>query len=373
MQLSIIIVNYNVAHYLELCIDSVIKATERISAEIIIVDNASTDQSVAMVANKFPGVQLIANQENLGFSKANNQGAAIASGEYVCILNPDTVVPEDIFLNLLNFSKSRAGLGAIGVQLLDGTGTFLPESKRKVPDIKVAYNKIFGDGSSYYASHIAREATHQVDVLVGAFMFMRRSLYKGVNGFDERYFMYGEDIDLSYTIQKAGYENYYIGQEKVIHFKGESTIKDRTYRQRFYGAMGLFYNKYFAKNGLQHFIVRAGLKCMKLGAFAMPMTKKDTRESKSSVKQYFIVTDREDVVHAFAKAVSQPTHIISKLSNPKEGDEYIFDSSLMTYKEIIRQLAKYAESGATYKIIPKNSTFAVGSNSKEGRGEVISF
>ncbi len=221
MQLSVIIVNYNVRYFLEQCLLSVEKALRGIEGEIIVVDNISPDDSCEMVKKEFPKVILIENKENVGFSKANNQGVAVAKGDFVLILNPDTVVAEDTFSKILFEAKKRPNLGMLGVKLIDGTGRFLPESKRGLPTPKVAFNKLFGISSTttgkYYATHLDENESGVIDILVGAFMLMQRKKYNEVAGFDEDYFMYGEDIDLSYKLLKKGYQNYYFPFNQIIH------------------------------------------------------------------------------------------------------------------------------------------------------------
>lgn len=223
MQLSVIILNYNVRYFLEQCVLSVQRALEGIEGEIIVIDNNSADDSCAMMRNRFPNVKLIENKNNLGFPKGNNIGVAEAKGEYVCILNPDTVVAEDTFLKIFQFVNSgkvnQSDLGIVGCKLVDGTGNFLPESKRGVPTPWVAFTKIFGlykmfpkshYFNKYYAQHLAESQTGEVDILVGAFMVLKRDLYLEVGGFDENCFMYSDDIDLSYTVQQSGRKNYYL-------------------------------------------------------------------------------------------------------------------------------------------------------------------
>lgn len=374
MQLSIVIVSYNVVHYLELCLDSVRDAIKSLDAEIIVIDNASVDNSVQMVHSKFPEVNVVANDNNNGFSSANNQGVAIAQGEYICILNPDTVVTEDVFEKLICFKKSKEDAGAIGVKLVNGKGKFLPESKRNLPTLQVSFSKMLGDGSSYYANHLEVNKIGAVDILVGAFMFMKRSLYNEVSGFDERYFMYGEDIDLSYTIRQLGYDNYYVGDAQIIHFKGESTIKDKRYRECFYGAMKLFYNKHFEKTVLQNLLVETGLKVAKFKSkFSTKTFHKKLGDFKNEITSYVVISGDKKLTHALGLATSKHVELAKEMRVPVRGEEFIFDASFMTYKEIIKEIITYQDSDVTYKIIPKKSTFAIGSNSSEGRGEVIQF
>ncbi|MFK5891387.1 MAG: glycosyltransferase family 2 protein, partial [Flavobacteriaceae bacterium] len=199
MQLSVVIVSYNAVPFLELCLHSVVKAIENLDAEIIVVDNLSTDDTCQRIQEKFKDVKLIANTSNLGFATANNLGVLEANGDYVLILNPDTVVAEDTFINCLAFADNTKNLGALGVKLIDGGGYYLPESKRNFPTPLVTFYKMLGVKSqkhAYYAKHVSENDTGKVAVLVGAFMFLKRDTYLFVKGFDTDYFMYGEDIDL---------------------------------------------------------------------------------------------------------------------------------------------------------------------------------
>jgi GT2 family glycosyltransferase len=260
MKLSIIIVNYNVKYFLEQCLLSVNRAVAKIDAEIFVVDNASSDGSEEMLQQKFPFVKIIANQDNVGFSKANNQAIEKATGEYVLLLNPDTVVAEDTFEKCIAFMDSftyrRAG--ALGVRMIDGKGNFLPESKRGLPTPEVAFYKTFGLAKlfpkserfgKYHLGFIDENKTYEIDVLSGAFMFMRKTVLDRVGLLDETFFMYGEDVDLSYRIQKAGYKNYYFPETTIIHYKGESTKKGSlNYVKVFYNAMLIFSKKHFSGN-----------------------------------------------------------------------------------------------------------------------------
>ncbi len=373
MQLSIVIVNYNVKDYLHLCLDSVTASIQNLDAEIIVVDNASIDGSAAMVRDLFPQVILIANKDNVGFSKANNQGVAVAQGEYVCILNPDTVVGENTFNDVYAFAKAQQKLGIIGVQLVDGTGRFLPESKRNIPTLKVSLNKMIGDARHYYASHLTNAQTGKVAVLVGAFMFMPRAVYTEVGGFDERYFMYGEDIDLSYTVLQAGYVNYYLGDTAIIHFKGESTVKDKRYRKRFYGAMQLFYDKHLYKNVLQQTLVRLGLGVAKAKSWITHFKNQAIIRDDEKVKRYILLSNNDDLARKLSQSVKKTVMTQNELSTVKSGQEILFDAQYTGYEKIIKEIITHASSGVSYKLIPKKSTFAIGSNSSEGRGEIITF
>ncbi|GIV28482.1 MAG: hypothetical protein KatS3mg027_2296 [Bacteroidia bacterium] len=258
MDISIIIVNYNVRFFLEQCIHSVLKAKDGLDIEVIVVDNHSVDGSVQMLKEKFPDVKLIENKENVGFSKANNQGIKIAKGKYVLLLNPDTVLQEDTLVKCYEFMEQHSDAGALGVKMFDGKGSFLPESKRGLPTPMVAFYKIFGLSKlfpkskvfgKYHLTYLDKDRNHKVDVLSGAFMFIRKEVLDKIGGLDEDYFMYGEDIDLSYRITKAGYHNYYFSETSIIHYKGESTKKSSVnYVIVFYKAMMIFADKHFSNS-----------------------------------------------------------------------------------------------------------------------------
>lgn len=366
-QLSVVIVNYNVRHFLELCLKSVQVAIETMDAEIIVVDNASADDSCEMVRTTFPEVVLIANKENAGFSKANNQGVAIAKGRYVCILNPDTFVTEETFTKLLDFAEKTPKVGAVGTRLIDGTGRYLPESKRNLPTPKVAFQKMFGSGSSYYVNTLGQYETGVITVLAGAFMFLKRSVYEEAGGFDEQYFMYGEDIDLSYTIEKIGYQNYYFATTTVMHYKGESTAKDAVYRKRFYGAMLIFYNKHFKNNLLEAFGVKIGLWLATLSR------KRITENNTIPPTNYVMITENDVLRKAVSTALQATVTQVENIETLKEGTEVFLDVAFLSYVGCMSLISESVNKQLTFKIIPKNATFAIGSNSREGRGEVLHF
>lgn len=258
MKLSVIIVNYNVKHFIEQCLHSVLKASEKFSAEIFVVDNNSVDGSVSLIKDKFPQVKLIENKTNTGFSVANNQAIRQASGEYILLLNPDTVVQEDTFTQILAFMDEHQDAGALGVKMLDGKGNFAPESKRGLPTPEVAFYKIFGLAKlfpkskrfgKYHLSYLPENEINTVEVLSGAFMLLRKSVLDKIGLLDETFFMYGEDIDLSYRVVQAGYKNYYYPKTQIIHYKGESTKRGSiNYVLIFYKAMALFAKKHFTSS-----------------------------------------------------------------------------------------------------------------------------
>lgn len=263
MDLSVVIVNYNVKYFLEQCLHSVSRAMEKLEGEVFVVDNNSVDGSVTEIRNKFPEVKIIENRQNLGFSKANNQAIRVSTGRYVLLLNPDTVVEEDTFRKCLDFMDNHPDAGALGVKMIDGKGEFLPESKRSLPTPEVSFYKMFGLSSlfprsrrfgKYHLGYLDRDQTHQVEVLAGAFMFIRREALDSTGLLDETFFMYGEDIDLSYRIIRAGYRNYYFPGTTIIHYKGESTKKGSlNYVRMFYQAMIIFARKHFTSRRARTF------------------------------------------------------------------------------------------------------------------------
>ena len=255
MELSVIIVNYNVKYFLEQCLCSVIKAISHIEAEIIVVDNNSSDGSKALLQRFFPDANFIWNNENLGFAKANNLALSQASGEFILFLNPDTIIPEDCFDKCISFLREGGKIGALGVRMIDGSGKFLKESKRSFPSPLTSLYKLSGLArlfphsrifARYHLGNLDEKENHVVDVLAGAFMMVPHELIRKVGSFDEEFFMYGEDIDLSYRIQKHSFYNYYYAGTTIIHFKGESTRKgSMNYVRLFYKAMFTFVRKHY--------------------------------------------------------------------------------------------------------------------------------
>lgn len=255
MELSIVIVSYNVSHFLQQTLQSVQRAIRGIQAEVWVVDNASHDDSVAMVRNHFPWVKLIANTENVGFSRANNQALRLAQGKYCLLLNPDMLLTETSLRHCLDFMASHPDCGGLGVRMVDGSGLFLPESKRGLPTPWASFCKIMGLGrwlptskllNRYYMGWLPEHGVHEVEVLSGAFMLMPKAVLDQIGLLDEAFFMYGEDVDLSYRITLGGYKNYYLGTTTVLHYKGESTKKGSLrYVKVFYQAMSIFAQKHF--------------------------------------------------------------------------------------------------------------------------------
>jgi len=257
VKLSVIIVSYNVKTLLKQALASLLVASEHIDTEFFVVDNASKDGTAEMLKANFKEVNLIANRQNVGFSVANNQAIELAKGEYILVINPDTITGEDTLLKAIDFLDQHPDGGSLGVRMLDGNGQFLPESKRGLPTPWVSFCRLSGlyyffpkskVFNRYYMGWVNEFETTPVDVLTGAFMLLRKTALNKVGVFDEHFFMYGEDVDLSYRLSLAGYKNYYYPEVSITHFKGQSTHKlSFRYIKSFYGSMFIFAKKYFLK------------------------------------------------------------------------------------------------------------------------------
>lgn len=266
MKLSVIIVNYNVTQLLRNCLLSLQKYIQEVEYEILVIDNASADSSWKELIPEFSDVQFIASEVNGGFSKANNQAIQKAKGEYLLLLNPDTEFEGFYMKELLDFADSKTDFGCMGVRMHDAEGNFLPESKRSVPDMFNSFEKLFtnfrkNNSKSYYRNDLEENEIAEVEVITGAFLLAKKEVYQKIGGLDEAYFMYGEDIDLCYTFLRNGYKNFYYGKASILHHKGESTIRDEVYLERFYGAMQIFIDKYYKDSKpMQYSFLKAGLK-----------------------------------------------------------------------------------------------------------------
>ncbi|MFT3748633.1 MAG: glycosyltransferase family 2 protein [Agriterribacter sp.] len=390
--LSVIIVNYNVKYFLEQCLLSVYKAGINLSMEIIVIDNNSGDGSAAYIQQRFPGVRYQFIKENLGFAKACNFGLQLSRGIHILFLNPDTILPEDSLEKCIQFLDNNTDAGALGVRMLDGSGNFLKESKRGNPGLLASFFKLSGLSAlfpkspfyaSYYMAHLGEHQTNPVDVLSGAFMMTTKKVLDITGSFDEVFFMYGEDIDLSYTIKKAGFFNYYYPEVTIIHFKGESTQKeDLRYLRTFYKAMSIFVGKHYT--GLKGIIYRVIIELTILlrvsggviiNSFTELINKIMTLTGfKKSFghKQPLIVTGSSESVKLAAKIaehagfkVIQNEQTINIYKFPViycEGSEYPF-------KSIIEQWDEHKPESAM--IYANGSTSIVGSPGKNKTGETI--
>ncbi|MBX2828908.1 MAG: glycosyltransferase family 2 protein [Flavobacteriaceae bacterium] len=374
MKLSVIILNYNVRYFLEQCLISVERSLKGIDAEIIVVDNNSEDDSCAMVKQKFPHILLLENKENVGFSKANNQGVAMAKGEYVCILNPDTVVAEHTFSSALQYAEKKDKLGALGIYLMDGTGNFLPESKRNVPTPKRSLLKMLRrtrGKNGYYANYLGEKEHGTIEVLVGAFMLMRRQVYEEVEGFDEDYFMYGEDIDLSYKLMKAGYENEYLGSLSMLHYKGESTQRDTAYLNRFYGAMRIFYRKHFRGNIFLNTAVKVGVQ---LAKFQRKLVERKKQIRPVQCKEVLVFTENIGLLQKISEHFDLPVKSASKMILERatfHNTLCVFDVAYMSYGQIFSVMELLKNKENSFRIKPPGCNFIIGSDRSDEKGGVL--
>lgn len=266
MKLSIIIVNYNVTELLRNCLSSIINFVQDLDYEVIVIDNKSPDSSWKDLKIEFPTVQFISSEVNHGFAIANNKAVKNARGEYILLLNPDTELEGFYMKEIVEFADQHKDLGCLGIRMHDATGKFLPESKRSVPDMFNSFEKLFTNfkkkkSKSYYRNDIKEFEIAEVEVITGAFLLIKRDLYIQIGGLDEKYFMYGEDIDICFTLLRKKYKNWYYGKSSILHHKGESTVRDAKYLERFYGAMQIFIDKYYKnQKPVQHRFLSAGLK-----------------------------------------------------------------------------------------------------------------
>ena len=409
MQLSVIIVNHNVKHFLEQCLFSVNKAGQGIETEIFVVDNRSTDGSRERLEPLFPNVHFTWNDTNEGFAKANNRAVAQASGKYILFLNPDTIIPEDCLNQCFRFFEKHPDAGAIGVHMIDGSGTFLKESKRAFPSPMTSLYKLSGLAAlfphskvfaRYYLGHLNENENHEVDVLAGAFMMIPKTVLDKTGSFDERFFMYGEDVDLSYRIQQAGYKNYYYADTSIIHFKGESTKKGSlNYVRLFYKAMSLFVKKHYSggKAGIFIFVLqlaigfRAALAAV--GGFFRNLFNTQKGKPRFDVAYKTLIVSNENTFHRLEELIQQAgmhervlgrIRISDNLKNGALGNiihlgdlikqhdakEIIFTDSELSFKEIIHIIRQHPAS-VRNKFHATGSGSIVGSDSKDQRGDYI--
>jgi GT2 family glycosyltransferase len=337
MKLSVIIVSYNVKYFLEQCLDSVYLAMKNITAEVIVVDNHSSDDSAEYIKSRFSNVIFIENRENAGFARANNQAIAQAQGEYILLLNPDTVIGENALANVCRFMDENPQAGASGVKMLDGYGQFLPESKRGFPSPWNSLCKISGLSKllphsrrfgGYHLKYLDKDTVHPVDILAGAFMMVRKKAIEKAGYLDEHFFMYGEDIDGSYRIARAGYANYYF-PEPVIHYKVESTKKDIKYVKHFYEAMLIFFNKHYPhSNRLFKLVIRlAIIACGTISGF---------------------------------QKIIKPFKVFFHVQ--KAMKEFTFDKSKVSYEQIIRTMNQHSGEKMRFRIYYPEKGITIASN-----------
>jgi GT2 family glycosyltransferase len=398
----------------------VIKALRNIEGEIIVVDNYSTDDSASFFKDRFQEVQFIWNTVNTGFAKANNQALELASGEYILFLNPDTIVPEDCFEKCIFFIQSQKNECASGIRMIDGAGNFLKESKRAFPSPSTSLYKLSGLAkmfkhskkfTRYHLGYLNEHENHKVDVLAGAFMMIPRKILQRVGGFDEDFFMYGEDIELSYRIKKAGFSNWYFSESSIIHFKGESTKKGSlNYVKMFYKAMGTFVKKHYAGKEARFYrflifigiFLRAGLSAFRrvFERISLPLAKITVRFFRSSV---FLNKNRNDPQTVIVGSIDEYNNIVNLLKNAGKNlhiagriktdaettkdtmgsfndiemilknlsvKKIIFCEGSLSFKEIIETMPRISKK-TQIQLFARGSHAIIGSNDKDTSGDLI--
>lgn len=374
------------------------KAGSKIETEIIVIDNNSTDGSRVFFEEKFPGVTFIWLDENIGFAKANNKALQVASGNYVLFLNPDTILPEDCLEKCISFLQSKNDEGAMGVKMIDGSGHFLKESKRGFPSPFASFCKITGLTklfphsklfAAYYLGHLNEDAIHEVDVLAGAFMLVPKKILDTTGSFDERFFMYAEDIDLSYRIQIAGFKNYYFPDTTIIHFKGESTSKESIkYVRVFYKAMILFVQKHYggSKSFLFNLVIHIAIwaKALLSGIGRVFKSVVPRNKKPALIPGAIIVTDENSFKIFSDQLQKSSTSIIIKgridatdlgiLPATLEkfaAAHLIFCEGTTSFKEIIQYVQLHHHPG--YLFHASGSKSIIGSDDKNSSGITISL
>jgi N-acetylglucosaminyl-diphospho-decaprenol L-rhamnosyltransferase len=384
MILSVVIVSYNVKFFLEQCLSSLKKAIEgslalspHLQTEVFVIDNASTDGTTDFLIPLYPDFHFIRNKINVGFARANNQAVLLCSGEFILFLNPDTILAEDNLDICLSFLRSTPDAGAVGLKMIDGSGNYLRESKRGFPTPRASFFKMSGLTSlfprskffsPYYMGHLNEQKPHAVDVLTGAFMFLRKKVVDLTGGFDEQFFMYAEDIDLSFRITQTGYRNYFLPQYTIIHFKGESTIKDGRYVKTFYGAMELFLKKHFEnkRSTIQLLSLRLGIRLREMLAyFYLPFRRSAKPNSPLRV---FVKGEPEEKNNWKLWLIKNN---IPVAETQAEAEEILYCEGVnRTWKSIIEEISLTREQ-FVYKFHGAGTHSAVGSDSGRILGDFI--
>ena len=353
MKLTVVIVNYRVKYLLEQTLRAVEQAMEGIEGEVIVVDNLSGDDSIAFSRERHPQVTYIENKENVGFARANNQAIMQARGEFTLILNPDTIITPRCLNEGIDWMRSHPKCGAIGARMMDGNGVFLPESKRSFPTPWVSFCKIFGLSklfprspwfAKYHLRYLSDLEPQCIDILSGAYMLCRTSVLQQLGGFDEDFFMYGEDIDLSYRIVKSGYENWFV-PTPMIHYKGESTHKDSMrYVKVFYDAMLIFYRKHFPRfNVIFYPIVKLGVIVRAGMAMAKRLIKRLLPVKTAPISEHWPLAIISDKPHEVAQRAGIN---IFQDSIPATGHcNVLIDDGCHTCAQIVDYIREHSDNG----------------------------
>lgn len=389
MDLSVIIVSYNVKFFLEQCLCSVQKAIAGMEAEVIVVDNHSTDGSIEYLQPSFPKVQFIASKENLGFGKANNLALKIAKGKYILFLNPDTIVPEDCFKKCISFFESNKDCGALGIKMIDGTGIFLAESKRSFPSPITSFYKLSGLSSlfpksaifnRYALGNLDENQNHEVDVICGAFMMLTKEAADKTNGFDEAFFMYGEDVDLSYRIQQLGLKNYYFSETTIIHFKGESAGQQSLkHNKMFYEAMLVFVKKHYGGSKATLFSILLQMAILFRSAIGFVGKIFTSTAQQKEQPNHFLLFGDEGEIEATSNLLHDKTikqviiskSIVEQLPSTQNAHIVFCEGNGFRNATII-QFIHQQKGKNSYWFHEKNSQSIIGSNSKTVVGKIIS-
>ena len=409
-QISVIIVSFNVRPFLVNALESIKRALNTISHEIIVIDNASADGSVQMLKERYPDVHLIDNKKNIGFAAANNQGLILAEGKYPVLINPDTLVQEDTFSSLLHFMETHPRAGAVTCKILNADGSFSVDSRHSIPSPMTAFWKQIGFSrlfprsrrfARYNMTFLDENETQRIDAISGSFMFIRSKAAKEVGLLDEDYFMYCEDVDYCYRIGRADWEIYYIPVSCLIHYKGESTRKnDYRYALNFNRSLYLFYNKHFhikyfpffkglilsgvflrglwiyIKNSMHAFLgflvkkLLAGKKIRSKRRVLLVCTSGEAAGLSEKIRRCginlcgLVFPSLPDT-----KALPAGYEIVMTLDDLTDGkvlkkfDEIIFSAEKISYKKIISTIANPALRQKECRIIPPHSDLIIGKSS----------
>lgn len=358
--ISVVIVNYRVKYFLAQTLHSVKEAMAGIPHEIYVIDNNSNDGSIEWIEHRFPLIHAVENKENVGFAKANNQAIKNANGEFTLILNPDTIISKEAIMGALRWMESHSDCGGIGTKMVDGNGEFLPESKRSFPTPWVSFCKIFGLTkvfpksklfARYNCGYLSPDKPHKIDIMAGAYMLIRTSILQKIGGFDEAFFMYGEDIDLSYRVCQQGYSNYYLPYP-IIHYKGESTKKNSPhYVKVFYEAMEIFFRKHYPSYSKAFsIIINSGIK---LRAFIARVQMAFPRKGQTTTpEKYLILSNNENISSKIDGTFErvEPNKFNENILNSSDCQNIILDNKDYSYEEIIKFVCKYHSKNRHFHI-----------------------
>ncbi len=382
VELSIIIVGYNAIEFLKLTLDSVSKAIEPIHAEVILIDNSNNQLLQDTVRQLYPFVTILPNTDNLGFARANNLGLKAAQGKRALLLNPDTIVAEDTFIKINDFYTQHPHTGGLGVKMVNGNGQYLKESKRGFPGVQASLYKLIGLHqpfpqskrlARYYLGHLDKHSRHFVDILSGAFLVIPRDNSNELTLLDEAYFMYGEDIDLSWRLKQQHGANVYFPNTTIIHFKGQSTLVDKKILWHFYNAMWLFYKQhlyhqnYWFTNAMVWFSIKAATYLRTL--FTYLPARKPQGTTCFDFTSARLISSNSALLQSIEKALKVNISLSQIDSPPESGEQLsIFDFNEVSYKDAIETIEK---NPGKYAFITKDSKSLVICTQSTSKGQVI--